>query len=486
MAGHNLVHRIEYEDLRDWIAMADRLGELRTVTGANREEEIGMAAELVAHDENAPAVLFDEVPGCPKGFRLLTNLFGGRRMRTTLGFPTDLTKVELSEAYLDSCLTGRPDIPYRTVDTGPVLENVLTGDDIDLDKFPAPQWHEKDGGRYIGTGCFNISRHPDTGWINLGTYRIMVKDRRTVSYNAAPGKHGRVHHELWAKRGEKMPVAMVVGSDPLLFFLGGMDLPDGVCEYDRVGGLRGKPVEVVKGPTTGLPIPASAEIVIEGFVNPTAMVPEGPFGDWTGTYTEKGRLRPVVEVTSICHRNDPIILGCPPQLPPDEYARLNAVIRSAMMKKNMEDAGIPDIQSVWCHEVGGARMLVGVSIRQRYPGHARQAGQIAASCQLGAYASKWVVVTDEDIDVSSQDELLWAWLFFADPLRDVDIMKKGWTSPADPTVTPWARAQGDLTNNRAIVDACRPFHWRDQFPDINVPSAESARRAREKFGWLLE
>jgi 4-hydroxy-3-polyprenylbenzoate decarboxylase len=131
-------------------------------------------------------------------------------------------------------------------------------------------------------------------------------------------------------------------------------------------------------------------------------------------------------------------------------------------------------------------MLIGVSITQRYPGHARQAGQVAASCLLGAYATKWIVVVDDDIDVSDQDELLWAWLFFADPVRDVDYFRGGWTSPADPTVTPWERAKGNLTNNRAIVDACRPFHWRDRFPETNVPSAESARRAREKFSWLLQ
>jgi 4-hydroxy-3-polyprenylbenzoate decarboxylase len=486
MAGGNRAHRIDYDDLRDWLAMAERLGELRTVEGASWQEEIGMAAELVSHDENAPAVLFDSVPGCAKGFRVVTNIFGGKRMRTTLGFPTDLGKVELSEAFLESCLVDPKTIPYELVETGPVLENVLRGDDIDLGRFPAPQWHEKDGGRYIGTGCFNISRHPETGWINLGTYRIMVKGRNTVSYNAAPGKHGRVHHELWSKRGEKMPVAMVVGGDPLTFMMGGCEIPDGTCEYDVVGGLRGRPVRVVKGPTTGLPIPADAEIVIEGFVHPDTVVPEGPFGDWTGTYTESGRQRPLVDVTAICHRNDPIILGCPPQRPPDEYARLSAVLRSAMLKKNMQDAGVPDIRAVWCHEVGGARMLVGVSIVQRYPGHARQAGQIAASCQLGAYAGKWVVVVDDDIDVSNQNELLWAWLFFADPARDMDIFHGGWTSPADPTVTPWARAKGDLTNNRAIVDACRPFHWRKDFPETNVPGPDFARRAREKFSWLLE
>ena len=319
MTNRNLVPRIEYDDLRGWLAMAESLDELRTVDGANWQEEIGMAAELVSHEEEAPAVLFDRIPGCPDGHRVVVNMFGGRRMRTMLGFPADLTKIELSECLFDSFSAAADGIPYEMVDDGPVLENVLTGDDVDLSLFPAPQWHEGDGGRYIGTGCFNVSRPPDSDWINLGCYRIMVKGRNTVSYNAAPGKHGRVHHEAWAARGEKMPVAMVVGGDPLLFVMGGSEAPDGTCEYDMVGGLRGRPVKVVRGPITGLPIPASAEIVLEGWVDPTQMVPEGPFGDWTGTYTESGRVRPLVEIAGICHRNDPIILGCPPQRPPDEY-----------------------------------------------------------------------------------------------------------------------------------------------------------------------
>ena len=487
VARRNLVHQIGYGDLREWLAMADALGELRTVEGASWQEGIGMAAELVSHDENAPAVLFDKVPGCAPGFRVLVNVFAGKRMRATLGFPTDLNKVELSEAFLESCLAERRLIPPQTTtDAAPVLENVVLGDDVDLSIFPSPRWHEGDGGRYIGTGCYNISRHPEGETVNLGTYRIMVEGRNRVGYNTAPGKHGRLHHEAWAARGERMPVAMVVGGDPLLFLMGGSELPAGVSEYDVAGGIRGRPVRTVPGPVTGLPIPADAEIVLEGWVEPTETAPEGPFGDWTGTYTEAGRVRPVVEVAGICYRNDPIILGCPPQRPPDEYSRLSAVLRSAMLKRNLQEAGVPDVKSVWCHEVGGARLLIGVSIAQRYPGHARQAGQVTASCQLGAYASRWIVVVDDDIDVSSQDELLWAWLTLADPVRSVDIFRGGWTSPADPTVTPEARAAGDMTANRAIVDACRPYHWRSEFPGLNVPSPDTARRAREKFSWLLE
>ena len=201
-----------------------------------------------------------------------------------------------------------------------MFENVLEGDDVDLMKFPTPVWHQGDGGRYIGTGSYNVTQDPDSGWLNLGCYRIMIRDKASVTYNAAPGKHGRLHHEKYAALDRKMPVVMVLGGDPMTFFVAGSEAPDGISEFDVTGGIRGKPLELVRGKVTGLPFPANAEIVLEGYVHPETLVPEGPFGDWTGTYTEPGRMRPLTEVVAIYHRGDPIIWAsrpraCPTSIP---------------------------------------------------------------------------------------------------------------------------------------------------------------------------
>ena len=158
----NLEHRLTYDDLRDWIAEAERLGELRHVTGASWQRDIGMAAELVSHADPAPAVLFDEIPGTAEGFRVLVNLFAGRRKNMTLGFPPELDKAELSEAFADAYAEERM-IPPKVVETGPIFDNVLVGDQVDLDIFPTPIWHELDGGRYIGTGSYNVTQDSDTG-----------------------------------------------------------------------------------------------------------------------------------------------------------------------------------------------------------------------------------------------------------------------------------------------------------------------------------
>ncbi len=485
--GDNIKANIAYDDLREWLAHAERLGEVRHVLGANWQEDIGLAAEAILRAENGPCVLFDEVQGCPKGFRLLLNVFAGVRRNMTMGLPDHLSKWELSDSYREAYLKDPKIIPHEIVETGPVFENILTGDDVDVLKFPSPVWHEKDGGRYIGTGTYSITRDPEENWLNAGAYRAMVHDKKAVGIVMAAGHHGYLHREKYFKRGESCPVVMVLGGDPLAFFYGGTEAPYGVFELDIVGGMRGKPVRMVKGKITGLPFPANAEIVLEGFVHPDERRMEGPFGEWTGHYAGGANMTPVLDVRAIYHRDDPILLGVPPMgAGPDEMARYRAVMRSAMIKQNMTNAGVPDVQQVWCHEVGGSRMLHGVSIRQRYAGHSIQAGHIAAQCGASAYASKYVVVVDEDVDVTNLEHLVWAMLTRSDPKESIQFIEGSWDSPADPRIPPEKRAIKDYSHSVAVIDACKPWRWRDQFPPSNAPSHETIRKAKEKFGWLLD
>jgi 4-hydroxy-3-polyprenylbenzoate decarboxylase len=484
-SADGLKPRFAYGDLREWIKEAEKLGEIKVVKGASWQEDIGAATEVVQHSESGPCVIFDEIPGFPKGFRVLVNFFGGKRKNMTLGFPAGLNRMELGEAYVENYLKDLKTIPYQEVETGPICENILMGDDVDLLRFPVPKWHERDGGRYIGTGSFNVTRDPDEGWTNVGTYRVMIQNKNTAGFYISPGKHGRIHRDKYAARGEMMPAVVVPGGDPLTFLLAQSEVPYGTCEFDLVGAMRGEAFKVVRGKITGLPIPANAEIALEGYVDPTEKMAEGPFGEWTGYYASDTRPEPVFHVKAIYHRNDPILLGCPPQRPPDELARYRAVTRSPLLKQSVQRAGVPDVHAVWAHEVGTARMLIGISIKQRYPGHSKQAGHVASQCHVGAYAGKYVIVVDEDIDVSNLDELIWAMLTRSDPATSIDIIRGAWSTPLDPRITPEQRATGDFTNSRAIIDACRPFHWRNQFPAVSMPSPEMAKKAREKFGYLL-
>src|SRR5438309_1501405 len=282
-------------DLRDWLRRVDALGELQTVRGANTEEDIGMATELLGRTRPSKATVFDEIKGYKKGFRVLSNGLGSfGRIAVTLGLDPKASPHELVRMWQERVRKGITTIPAEVVKDGPVFENVLRGDQVDCLIFPTPKWHEFDGGRYLGTGSFDITRDPDEGWVNLGTYRVMVHDKTRLGFYISPGKHGRQHRDKWFARKEKMPLAFCAGGDPLLFLAACTEIPYGTTEYDWAGGVRGEPYRVVNGPVTGLPIPADAEIVMEGFVDPDEREVEGPFGEWTGYYASLQRAEPVL------------------------------------------------------------------------------------------------------------------------------------------------------------------------------------------------
>ncbi len=467
-----------YQGLRGFIEEVERLGELRVARGADPHLEVGAITELAHHRVNGPAVLFDELVGYPPGYRLLVNSLGSAsRTALALGLPTGRTWKELVPLWRQKMKTIRPTPPVFVPD-GPVLENVQRGDDVDLFQFPTPFWHEHDGGRYIGTGVLDILPDPDSDWVNIGTYRVMLVDRNHVCLYISPGKHGRIIRDKYFASGQPMPVAMSFGHDPLLFMASSMEVPYGMSEYDWAGGVRGEPVPVIKAPITGLPIPADAEIVIEGHIRPGDTAPEGSFGEWTGYYASGSRAEPLMTVEAVYHRTNPIMLGSPPGKPPTELTAYRALVRSALIHEQLERAGVPDVQAVWTPEAGGTRLLIAVAIKQRYPGHARQAGHIAAMCHAGAYLGRYVVVVDEDVDVTDLNDVVWAMCTRADPEQSVDIIKRAWSGPLDPIIHPSRKG----FNSRMIIDACRPFEWRDQFPAVAEASAELMERTRAKWG----
>jgi len=473
---------MEYQDLREWIEQVRPTGEIRDVRGATWEEDIGRVTEMLHHTDDSPAVLFDDIPGYPHGYRILVNANATRRrLALTLGLPQDIERRPLMDEFLRMTEEGRA-IKPRFVKDGPVMENVQRGDDVDVLKFPAPFWHPLDGGRYLGTGVVDILKDPDSDWVNLGTYRVMVQDRKRVSVYISPGKHGRQFRDAYFKRHQPCPIAVVIGVDPLLFIGSSLEVPQGVSEYDWVGGIRGEPYEVIKGPVTGLPIPARAEIVLEGFLRDDVRAPEGPFGEWTGYYASGEREEPVLDVQAVYHRNDPIILGVPPNKPPYEPHRYREYLRSALLLRELKAAGVPGVVDAHCFGVGGCRLFLAVSIQARYAGHARQAGHVAAMCRVGAYLGRLVVVVDEDIDVTDINDVMWAVLTRSDPERSLDIIHRAWSGPLDPAIHPDEKGH----NSRLIIDATKPWEWRDRFPIAIGPDAETKRETRKKWGHLLK
>lgn len=469
-------------DLRDWLTKVEAIGELKTIPGVDWNLEMGAVAEMIYHarPENPPALLFEDIPGYPTGFRVLSGMTNSpRRLALTLGLPDARHAMEVVRAYRDRMKHFRL-IEPKKVDGGPILENVIPEKEVDVLKFPAPFLHEKDGGRYIGTGDLIIMRDPEDDWVNIGTYRVMVHDKNTVGLWMSPGKHGRLIRQKYFAQGKPCPVLISVGHDPILFLSSGNEVDYGTSEFAHAGGHRGRPIEIVESELFGLPMPAHGEIVLEGEILPDDVRPEGPFGEWTGYYASSVRPDPVVRVRRVYHRNDPIMTMARPGRPPSDYSFSKCVVKSALIWDEVEKAGLPGVRGVWCHEAGGGRLFNIISIKQAYPGHSKQAAMLASNCHAGNYLGRFVVVVDEDIDPTNTFDVIWAMASRCDPDEDLDIVRKAWSGALDPR-----KRVGDNFNSRGILDACRPFDWIDEFPPVAESSPELKAKTIKKWSHLL-
>ena len=472
----------EIHDLRSFIGLLESMGEIKKIEGADWNLEIGGLTELLS-EKQGPALLFDRIKGYPPGYRIFTNIFRtDRRLALALGLDTNLRQIELLKAWRVKLRAFEP-VPVTVVEGGPVLENMMTENKIDLERFPAPIWHELDGGRYIGTGCCVVTKDPESGHINVGTYRCMIQGKNRITVKMDKGKHGRMNQDKYHQAGRPCPVVISLGQDPWLFLASTSPLSLDICEYEFAGWLRGAPIQVVPGPLTGLPIPATAEIVLEGEIppyGPEELPKEGPFGEWPGYYTNTtvGEVA-IMEVKRVYYRNDPILVGVPPLKPPNQY--LSIPMAAATLWDQLEKAGIPDVKGVWGFVYGPVGPFSVIAIRQRYAGHAKQTALVACGAKAGVTGGKFVVVLDDDVDITDPQEVIWAMATRCNVREGVDIVKGVVTTPVEPAVHPASRSPRGNTMDRVLIDACRPYQWLDEFPPVNAFSKEYKRGLAEKW-----
>ncbi|MDH3240379.1 MAG: UbiD family decarboxylase [Alphaproteobacteria bacterium] len=466
------------KDLRAWIDEIEAAGELTRISGAEREKEIGGIVDLLMRKMTNPAVLFDAVPGFDANYRVLANILCSTpRVNLAVGLPAEAPPIDLVQ-YWRRYMADPPLVAPKPVNGGPVLENLAEGEAVNLEKFPTPRWHELDGGYYIGTAAMVVMKDPDSDWINCGIYRVQSHDARTASVMISSGKQGGMILKKYHERGEPCPVAVVAGMHPAFFMIAGTEMPHGKSEFEYAGGILGEAIEVINGPTTGLPIPADAEIAFEGLIHPGDTVLEGPLGEWTGYYAGGANQEPAIRVTTLMHRNDPILVGAIPAVPPNDNTFFRGFSRSGMVWSQLEAAGIPEVKGVWTHEAGGGRMWLTVAIRQMYPGHSKQAGFIASQCHAGAYANRWVIVVDDDIDPANMNDVVWAMCTRCDPREGVDVLNGCWSTRLDPM----AYGEDDPRNSRVVVDACIPYRRKASFPVMARSSPELDAEIRAKWG----
>ena len=476
----------QIRDLRDWLEAARGIGQVIDVPGADWDLEIGTISRLNYQRRSPSALLFDEVKDYPPGRRVLTgSLSNPRLFGMALRLGTDLddrTLVDRLRGMPTKWAADSAHFAPRPVASAPVFENLHEAGDIDLARFPVPLWNEFDGGRFIGTGCIVFTSDPESGVVNGGAYRMQLQDGgKTATVNAVSGKHGAQHIQRWFEREGRAPVTVSLGHDPLLLVLAGTEVPLGISELNYAGAILGRALDVVISEVTGLPIPASSEIVVEGWLTPDNVRPEGPFGEWTGYYSGSDHPVLALEVSRVLHRNDPILLGAPPGKPPHDYSYMRTVMKSAMIQDALIASGLPGITGVWAHEAGGGRMFIAVAIEQRYFGHSRQVAYLAAQHPAAAYMNKFVVVVDDDVNPRELDDVVWAMCSRSDPIEDFEVLRKTWGSKVDPLLIDTSKPY----NSRMIIDACKPFERKDSFPRVAQPSPELMEKTRQSWGHLF-
>ncbi|MEA2976758.1 MAG: hypothetical protein QOF19_2278 [Alphaproteobacteria bacterium] len=471
-------------DLRKCLAFAEEMGELEIIEGADPHLEMGALYVLSLRKPIPPILLFRKIKGYPDDYRVAVNVRSSKVLNDGYG-------LELVQAYRKHRRKTLEPIPPEIVASGPVLENILTGNQVNVLAFPAPQWNAGDGGNYIGTECMVITKDPDSDWVNAGTYRIQVQDAKTLSIFIEPGKHGDTIRKKYWQRGKHCPIVVSVGQAPVLGAAAASTPPEGVTEFAAAGGRLGRAIELVTGRVTGLPFPADAELVFEGFMPAPEEVSmqEGPFGEWPGYYTSTGP-EPVLKVKAIYHRDDPIIVGAPPAKPtyPGTYFGTagSALFRAASLWDELEAAGVPAVKGVWKMPGGGPRFINVIAIQQQHPGHAKMVGMVAAGCGSSTYLGRIIIIVDEDIDITNPAEVMWAVGTRWDPRTQTDIIDGLWTGYIDPMLPPERRESGDITNSRIIIYAVRPWHWKDQFPKVNSVDPDYAAEIERKWAGKLK
>ncbi|MGB8672866.1 MAG: UbiD family decarboxylase, partial [Candidatus Acidiferrales bacterium] len=285
--------------------------------------------------------------------------------------------------------------------------------------FPILQCWPQDGGRYI-TWPMVITKNPETGKRNVGTYRMQVFDDRSTGMHWQTQKHGAYHYRSarHKNRDGKLEVAVAIGSDPATALAGILPVPPDMDEFLFAGFLRREPVELVACKTVDLEVPANAEIVLEGYVEVGELRTEGPFGDHTGFYSLEGQF-PVFHITAITHKKDPLylttVVGPPPQ---EDYFIGHAIERIFLPVMKMQ---YPEIVDVAMPAEGIFQNLMVVAIKKSYPGQARKI--MNAIWSLGqAMFTKVVVVVDHDVNVQDSREVVWKALCAIDPERDIQFV----------------------------------------------------------------
>ncbi|MBI4319437.1 MAG: UbiD family decarboxylase [Chloroflexi bacterium] len=410
-----------YDDVREYMVALEQWGELvRIEAEVDWNLEVG-AVMRRSCEIGTPSAHFKKI----RGYGPEHSIFGPPLNRGSI---TMWSKVaiameldpetpydQLQREYMRR--VSSPIKPYQ-VATGPCKENVCYGKDVNLFQFPAPYLHEGDGGRYLVTWGFTVTKDPDSDWTNWGVYRQMVHTRNRTGGVVWPQQHnGMMYYRKFEPRNEPMPFATVIGGDPICTMAGTIAFPAGVNEADMAGGLRREPVQLVKCETSDLLVPATAEIVIEGVMMPRERWDEGPFGEYSGYRASPRMPRPVYRVLCVTHRDNPILTANCEGIPITEsHLACQSLGTCAEALLALRQAGIP-VKDAYVppHGVGNGIVII---VDKKYAGIAHEVAS-AAQATKGGFRYLHILVCDDDIDVHDLNQIMHAFVTKCVPRRGV-------------------------------------------------------------------
>ncbi|MBZ4021805.1 3-octaprenyl-4-hydroxybenzoate carboxy-lyase [Rhodobacter sp. TJ_12] len=435
-----------FSDLRSFLDWAKGRNELRAIAEPVGVELQMSAVHRAVLEQGGPVLRFD-APVLPGGKRaeipVVTNLFGTTsRVAAGLGLPLDqvpalgefLASLKTPEPVegmrdaisrwpmLKAALSTRVNISKK----GPVQEVVLEpGKGLNLEELPVQQLWPGDGGRLFTWPVVVTRPHgSDVNAVmsyNLGIYRAQLHGPESIIMRWLAHRGGAQHHRTWQAAGKPMPVAMVLGADPATLLSAALPLPENVSELTFSGVLRGQRSHLVPCKTVPLMVPANAEMVIEGWITEGDTAPEGPFGDHTGYYNAVEPF-PVMRVSALTHRKDPIYLSTYTGRPPDEPAIIGEVFNDLALPVIRQQ--IPEVKDLWLPPAACSYRIAVVQIKKSYPGQARRV-MMALWGMLAQFSyTKMVIVVDDDIDPRNWDDIAWAMATRMDPGRDLVVLDR--------------------------------------------------------------
>lgn len=451
-----------FNDLREYIERLEAEGELQRIQAEVDWDLEAGAVIRRSYDLKAPAPFFENIKGYPRGYRILGAPIGTSskpnryyaRLALSIGLPPDSSPDLIMEEYNRK---SKKLIKPVTVNSGPCKENILTGDAIDLLKFPAPMIHEGDGGRYIGTWHMFATRDPDSGWVNWGMYRLMLHDQRTMGIDFGSTQHGFFHYKRAEELERPLEFAVAMGTEPATPVICATRIPPNVSEIEVIGGIRGEPLELVQCETVDLQVPATSEIVIEGVMLPNERKMEGPFGEYTGYRAGDRTPRPVCRVTAITHRNDPILPVSCMGVPVDDWAALRPV-HMAGLAEELRSRGFP-IRQLYSPPEGATNLLY-ISTKVPYPHYAQTLAAAVWSSQTIRPLPYHLYVFDEDVNLTDGGEVVWAFSTRCHPERGIHK----YFPVVGGSLTPFLSSEErkTLRGSRVLFDCTWPKDWKKE------------------------